>query len=114
MRILYPEPPVCLHLPAWQEFYGFDRQGREAWFDIAVDTKALTLQFLPAREKLPGFADTIGRRNFAYHVEELSGQDREALALTAAVDGIVLWEEGTEAQAFTEGRVYGIDPRKGK
>ncbi len=114
LRILYPEPPVCLHLPAWQEFYGFDRQGREAWFDIAVDTKALTLQFLPAREKLPGFADTIGRRNFAYHVEELSGQDREALALTAAVDGIVLWEEGTEAQAFTEGRVYGIDPRKGK
>ena len=26
LRILYPQPPVCLHLPAWQEFYGFDLQ----------------------------------------------------------------------------------------
>ena len=43
LRVLYPAPEVCLNLDAWQEFFGFDREGQEALFDIAVNTEALTL-----------------------------------------------------------------------
>ena len=37
LRVMYPEPEICLNLPAWQEFCGFDREGQNAWFDIEVD-----------------------------------------------------------------------------
>ncbi|MBQ6326443.1 MAG: right-handed parallel beta-helix repeat-containing protein [Clostridia bacterium] len=37
LRVMYPQPEVCLNLPAWQEFCGFDRQGQNGWFDIALD-----------------------------------------------------------------------------
>jgi len=37
LRVMYPEPEICLNLPAWQEFCGFDRQGHNGWFDIALD-----------------------------------------------------------------------------
>ena len=49
LRVLYPAPEVCLNLDAWQEFFGFDREGQEALFDIAVDTEALTLCVKPAQ-----------------------------------------------------------------
>lgn len=46
LRVMYPEPEVCLNLPAWQEFCGFDKNGQNAWFDILLDenTKTVTLQ----------------------------------------------------------------------
>ena len=44
LRVLYPAPETCLHLDAWQEFYGFDREGQEGWFTICVDTERLTLE----------------------------------------------------------------------
>lgn len=109
LRILYPEPEICLHLPAWQEFYGFDRIGQEGWFDIEVDTKALTLRFLPAKGKIPGLAADIKRRNFVYHADELAKPDKVRLAMIAGVDGSALWDE---EKAFEEGQVYVIDPRK--
>ncbi|MBR2603259.1 MAG: right-handed parallel beta-helix repeat-containing protein, partial [Clostridia bacterium] len=34
LRVMYPEPETCLNLPAWQEFYGFDREGQFAWLDL--------------------------------------------------------------------------------
>ena len=34
LRVMYPAPETCLHLPAWREFYGFDMKGQNAWFDI--------------------------------------------------------------------------------
>jgi len=37
LRVMYPEPEVCLNLPAWQEFCGFDLEGQNGWFDIALD-----------------------------------------------------------------------------
>ncbi len=37
LRVMYPAPEVCLNLAAWQEFYGFDPEGRNAWFDVAVE-----------------------------------------------------------------------------
>ncbi len=45
LRILYPAPPVCLDLAAWQEFYDFDRNGQEGWFHIEVDTENYTIEF---------------------------------------------------------------------
>ncbi len=37
LRVMYPEPEVCLHLPAWREFCGFDLEGQNGWFDITLD-----------------------------------------------------------------------------
>ncbi len=37
LRIMYPEPEVCLDLKTWQEFYGFDRSGQDAWFAFEFD-----------------------------------------------------------------------------
>lgn len=37
LRVMYPEPEVCLNLPVWQEFCGFDLTGQNGWFDVAVD-----------------------------------------------------------------------------
>ena len=36
LRVMYPEPEVCLNLPAWKEFCGFDLTGQNGWFDIDV------------------------------------------------------------------------------
>ena len=35
LRVMYPAPEVCLDLPSWQEFCGFDRAGQTGWFDIS-------------------------------------------------------------------------------
>ena len=56
LRVMYPAPEVCLDLHSWQEFYGFDKEGQEGWFDIDVDTEALTLTFLEGKEKQFRFA----------------------------------------------------------
>ncbi len=37
LRVMYPEPEVCLNLPAWKEFCGFDLTGQNGWFDVEVD-----------------------------------------------------------------------------
>ena len=48
LRIMYPAPEVCLDLKSWREFYGFDLTAQEAWFDIDIDTDALTMKVTPA------------------------------------------------------------------
>ena len=50
LRVMYPEPEVCLHLPAWQEFCGFDRNGQNAWFDIEPDAERKSAVFRAAAE----------------------------------------------------------------
>ncbi|QTE68857.1 right-handed parallel beta-helix repeat-containing protein [Clostridiales bacterium] len=55
LRVMYPEPEVCLNLPAWQEFCGFDREGQNGWFDIDVDAEAGTVTFRETREGPFGF-----------------------------------------------------------
>ncbi len=37
LRIMYPQPEVCLDLKTWKEFYGFDRSGEYAWFAFEYD-----------------------------------------------------------------------------
>lgn len=51
LRILYPQPEVCLDLRSWQEFYGFDKTAREGWFDFDVDVDNLTLTVREAVDK---------------------------------------------------------------
>jgi len=43
LRVMYPEPEVCLNLPAWREFCGFDTEGQNGWFDVTLDEAAGTV-----------------------------------------------------------------------
>lgn len=54
LRVMYPEPENCLNLPAWQEFYGFDRTGQNAWLDASLDEDACVFTLSPSAE--PPFA----------------------------------------------------------
>ena len=65
LRIMYPAPEVCLDLKSWQEFYEFDLNGQEAWFDIDVDTEALTLTLRNAEKPDLGFGPASARKKSA-------------------------------------------------
>lgn len=58
LRIFYPAPAVNLDLPAWTKFYGFDKEGAEAWFTIDIDTENYTLTVQKDAE-LPGYFGMI-------------------------------------------------------
>ena len=57
LRVMYPEPEVCLHLVAWQEFLGFDKNGQNAWFDILFDPETRTVRMKPCEDR-PAMATT--------------------------------------------------------
>ena len=61
LRVMYPEPEVCLNLPAWQEFCGFDREGQNAWFDIELDEETGKAEFRPAADRPFGFRGELER-----------------------------------------------------
>ena len=63
LRVMYPEPEICLHLPAWQEFCGFDREGQSAWWDILLDEAAQTATICPAADEVPGLPGAAKRLN---------------------------------------------------
>ena len=44
LRILYPEPEMCLDLPAWQEFLGFDLNGSERQAKIEIYAEKLEMK----------------------------------------------------------------------
>ena len=71
LRVMYPVPENCLHLPAWKEFFGFDQHGQEAWFDIEIDEEKYTLQFVPAKDEIPGIPKEIARRQFVRSIEQV-------------------------------------------
>ncbi len=63
LRVMYPQPEVCLHLPAWQEFCGFDLHGQHAWFDMELDreTAQVTVSTsVPAPTSYPDHVERIG------------------------------------------------------
>ena len=127
LRVIYPEPEVCLHLPAWQEFEGFDLTGQEGWFDIEVDTEQYTLTFKEARQEIFGMPEDLERRKFVKHAQDVGTVDVAVLEEKAKVGRQVIWTEdflGAEAggeegrilpgpfRELKENEVYYIDPRK--
>ena len=127
LRVIYPEPEVCLHLPAWQEFEGFDLTGQEGWFDIEVDTEQYTLTFKEARQEIFGMPEDLERRKFVKHAQDVGTVDVAVLEEKAKVGRQVIWTEdflGAEAggeegrilpgpfRELKENEVYHIDPRK--
>lgn len=114
LRILYPQPPVCLHLPAWKEFYGFDLQGQEGWFDMEIDTQNLTLECAEAKQRPFAFPGELERRQFVFRPEETRKTEASPLVQTdfygtEMQDGKCL--PGPFAE-LTVNKVYTIDPRK--
>ena len=52
LRVMYPEPEVCLDLKTWKEFYGFDQNGQMPGFLVKVRiTEAYTITFDEAAKK---------------------------------------------------------------
>lgn len=112
LRILYPAPPVCLDLAAWQEFYGFDMEGQEGWLSIEVDTMNYTMKFkksdykpfFPRRKKESSIKECS-------HIEKVLKDDMVPSNFFGEKieDNKVMPGPFTE---ITENKVYSIDPRK--
>lgn len=116
LRILYPQPPVCLHLPAWKEFYGFDKQGQEAWFDMEVDTVNLTFTCGKSNRKPFAFPGELEKRNFVFEPEEMKKVGASSM-VEADFYGVPVENGQCLPGPFAElttGKVYNIDPRKGE
>ncbi|NMA33605.1 MAG: right-handed parallel beta-helix repeat-containing protein, partial [Clostridiaceae bacterium] len=52
LRVMYPEPEMCLDLPTWQEFCGFDKTGCNCEIDIDINSDDLTMDIV-VRSPLP-------------------------------------------------------------
>ena len=61
LRVMYPEPEVCLDLPSWKEFLGFDREGQNGWFDIDLDEETGEAVFRKAAKTPFGFGNDLER-----------------------------------------------------
>lgn len=49
LRVMYPEPEMCLDLPTWQEFCGFDQNGCTCDVEFEIHRDDLTMEIrLPA------------------------------------------------------------------
>lgn len=126
LRVIYPEPEVCLNLPAWQEFEGFDLTGQEGWFDIEVDTEQYTLTFTQASQAMFGMPEELKRRKFVKHAQDVGTVAVDVLEEKAKVGRQVIWTEdflGAETEKdgevlpgpfreLKENEIYHIDPRK--
>ena len=71
LRVMYPEPENCLNLPAWQEFFGFDKTGRSGWFDIALDEEKGTVTASESEDAPGGYAFQTERLRFIRRTEDL-------------------------------------------
>ena len=71
LRVMYPEPENCLNLPAWQEFFGFDLEGQNAWFDIDLDEEKGEAVFRKAKERPFAFGRQLERLNMILDPEKV-------------------------------------------
>lgn len=113
LRILNPQPEVCLDLPAWKEFYGFDKEGQESWFDIYVDTEKFELYISTSNQKPFAFPGQLERRSILFDCEKTSNVATDPLVST---DFYGREKESSSIPGpFSELHnefVYSIDPRK--
>ena len=61
LRVMYPEPEVCLHLPAWREFCGFDITGQNGWFDIIPDEETGEIRLQESADRPFSFFGQVER-----------------------------------------------------
>ena len=114
LRILYPAPPCCLDLPAWQEFYGFDKEGQEGIFQVDLDTEQYTLVFRSV-DQYPW--DTMRgreRHHYVMRAEDIKAVKKDLL-VSSDFFGTLLRNDKCMPGPFEElvsDRVYHIDPRK--
>ena len=87
LRVMYPEPEVCLNLPAWQEFCGFDKNGENAWFDIEIDADRKTAVFRTAKERPFAMPRQLERLNMI--------MDPRKVRRVSATDGVPCDISGT-------------------
>ena len=71
LRVMYPEPEVCLDLPAWREFCGFDLTGQNGWFDILLDEETGSLQLRESADKPFMFPGRPNRSGLVLNPAEL-------------------------------------------
>lgn len=115
LRILYPAPENCLDLQAWQEFYGFDKEGQEGFFTVEVDTEKLTLELKKA-DGLPEMRHHgTGRQNYITEPEMVLPV-KASMETADAFDGDARGERRVPGPfaVLETGRIYELDPRKRK
>ena len=71
LRVMYPEPEVCLDLPSWQEFLGFDKEGQNGWFDITVDDETGAFTLSASEDKPFAFHDDLDRLNLIFDPKDV-------------------------------------------
>ena len=114
LRILYPAPPSCLDLPAWQEFYGFDQEGQEGAFQVDLDSDHYTLVFCKATENPWETMWGRERHHYVMNIEDIKTVTKDVL-VSNDFFGALLKNDTCKPGPFEElvsGRVYHIDPRK--
>ena len=88
LRVMYPEPEVCLDLPSWQEFCGYDKEGQNGWFDIDVDEDTGKFTCTAAQDVPFGFRGELERLNMILDpkdvkpvraASEIPGETRETV-----------------------------------
>jgi hypothetical protein len=52
LRVMYPEPEMCLDLATWQEFLGFDLAGATSDLEIEINSQDLTME-ITLKQQLP-------------------------------------------------------------
>ena len=72
LRVMYPEPEVCLNLPAWQEFCGFDPNGQNAWFDILLDEESKTVTMRESEDRPAAFGGQMKRLNMIFDPRQVA------------------------------------------
>ena len=66
LRVMYPEPEVCLNLPAWREFCGFDLTGQNAWFDIVPEADMGSVVLRAAEDRPFAFPKQLERLDMIF------------------------------------------------
>jgi hypothetical protein len=72
LRVMYPEPEVCLNLPAWQEFCGFDQNGQNAWFDILLDEESKTVTMRESADRPFAFGGQLKRLKMIFDPRQVA------------------------------------------
>ena len=132
LRVMYPEPELCLHLPAWKEFLGFDLHSQEAFLQVQLQEEADELSgrsnalrkaksdermfgILFSTGQTPfGLPEEIRRRHFVYRPEDISRVEADAhvkcdfLGQRREEGGVL----PGPFQMLRSGQRYQIDPRR--